>query len=73
MQGKQLGIVLAVIGIVALIYGLVGVDRQTAVIDVGGIKATATEHHTTPWATVLGIVSLVAGAALIVSSSRRER
>jgi len=71
MQGKQLGIVLVVLGIVALIYGIVGFDRQTAVIDVGGIKATATEHKTSPIATVIGIVALVGGAALLVSSRPR--
>ncbi len=70
MQGKPLGIILVVLGIAALIYGIVGLDRQTAVIDVGGIKATATEHKTSPVATVIGIVALVGGAALIVSSKR---
>ena len=68
---KQLGLLLVVIGIVALVYGIVGFDRQTAVIDVGGIKATATEHKTSPIATVLGIVSLVGGAAVLVSSRPR--
>ena len=68
---KQLGKLLVVLGIVALVYGVLGVDRQTAVIDVGGIKATATEHKTTPIATVLGIVSLVGGAALLVASKPR--
>jgi len=70
MQGKPLGIILVVLGIAALIYGIVGLDRQAAVIDVGGIKATATEHKTSPVATVIGIVALVGGAALIVSSKR---
>ena len=66
MQGKQLGVVLVVIGIVALIYGLVGFDRQSTVLDVGGIKATATEHKTSPAATVVGIVALIGGAALLI-------
>jgi len=65
---KAPGIVLVVLGIVALFYGLVGFDRQTAVIDVGGIKATATEHKTSPVATVVGIAALVGGAALLVRS-----
>jgi len=65
---KAPGIVLVVLGIVALFYGLVGFDRQTAVIDVGGIKATATEHKTSPIATVVGIIALVGGAAMLVRS-----
>ena len=68
MQGKQLGIVLVIVGILALIYGVVGVEHQTANIDIGGLKATATERHSTPWATVVGIVALVAGAALLIRS-----
>jgi hypothetical protein len=67
---KPLGIALVILGVVALVYGIVGIDRQTAVIDVGGIKATATEHKTTPIATVLGIVSLVGGVALLVVTKR---
>ena len=68
---RLLAFVLIVAGILGLIYGIVGVDRQTAVINVGGFKATATERQTTPWATVVGIVSLVAGAALLVTPSKR--
>ena len=68
MQGKQLGIVFVIVGILALIYGVVGVEHQTANIDIGGLKATATERHSTPWATVVGIVALVAGAALLIRS-----
>ena len=65
---KTPGIVLVVFGIVALIYGIVGFDRQTTMIDMGGIKATATEHKTSPVATIVGIVALVGGAALLVRS-----
>ena len=69
---KPLGLALVVFGIAAIVFGVVGYERQTANIDLGGIKATATEHRTTPWATVAGIVSLVAGAAVVVSSSQRQ-
>jgi uncharacterized membrane protein YidH (DUF202 family) len=68
---KQLGLALVVLGIAALIVGVVGWERQTANIDLGGIKATATEHRTSPAATVMGVVSLVAGVALLISSKRR--
>lgn len=67
---RQIGIVLVVLGIVALAYGILGFNKQTTMIDLGGIKATATEHQTSPIATVVGIISLVAGAALLVSSKR---
>jgi hypothetical protein len=65
---KTPGIALIIFGVVALIYGLVGFDRQTTMLDVGGIKATATEHRTSPIATVAGIVALVGGAVLLMRS-----
>ncbi len=68
---KPLGLALVVFGIVALVYGVVGFERQTANIDVGGFKATATEHRTSPAATVAGVVSLIAGVALLYSSKRQ--
>jgi uncharacterized membrane protein YidH (DUF202 family) len=71
MQQKQLGILLIVLGIAAAAYGLVGYNRETAVINVGGYKATATEHVTTPLATVLGIVGLAGGVALLLGSKPR--
>ncbi len=67
---RQLGIILVVLGIVALVYGIMGFNKQTTMIDLGGIKATATEHKTSPVATVVGIVALVGGAALLVGSKR---
>lgn len=67
---KQLGIILVVLGIVALVYGIIGFNQQTTMLDLGGIKATATEHKTSPVATVAGIVVLIAGAALLVSPKR---
>jgi uncharacterized membrane protein YidH (DUF202 family) len=71
MQQRQLGVLLIVLGIVASAYGLVGYNRETAVINVGGYKATATEHVTTPLATVLGIVGLVGGVVLLAGSKPR--
>ncbi len=68
---KPLGLALVLFGIAAIVFGVVGYERQTANIDLGEFKATATEHRTTPWATVAGIVSLVAGAAVFVSSKRQ--
>jgi uncharacterized membrane protein YidH (DUF202 family) len=71
MQQKHLGIFLVILGIVAAAYGLVGYNRETAVINVGGYKATATEHVTTPLATLLGVAGLVGGVVLLLGSKPR--
>jgi len=69
---KGLGIALVVLGAAALIYGVVGYDRQTTVLDLGGIKATATEHKTIPMAPIFGGASLICGLALLMASRRRS-
>lgn len=64
---KIVGVALVILGIVALIYGGVGYNRQTTILDVGGIKATATEHKTIPIAPVAGVIALIGGIVLLVA------
>ena len=67
---RLLGIVLVVLGIVALIYGGIGYNKQTTILDVGGIKATATEHKQLPIAPIVGVIAIVGGVALMMASKR---
>jgi len=69
---KILGTALAILGLVVLIYGTIGYDRKTTILDMGGIRATATEHKTIPLAPVIGVLALVGRVGLLrLSSSRR--
>ena len=63
---KIIGVVLVILGIVALFYGGIGYNRQTTILDVGGIKATATEHKTIPITPAVGALALIGGIALLV-------
>jgi hypothetical protein len=63
---KIVGVALVILGIVALVYGGIGYTRQTTILDVGGLKATATEHKTIPIAPVAGGIALVGGIVLLV-------
>ena len=67
---RIVGIALVVLGAVALIYGGVGYNRQRTLLDVGGIKATFTEHKTLPIAPVVGAISLLGGIGLLVVQRR---
>lgn len=69
---KMLGMALVALGIVALIFGGIGYNRQTTILDVGGIKATATEHKTIPIAPVAGGLALVAGVVILLSPRMRQ-
>lgn len=68
---KLLGIVLIGLGIVALVYGGIGYNKQTTILDVGPLKATATEHKTLPIAPIVGVLAILGGGALLVADRRR--
>lgn len=67
---QRLGIALVVFGIVAIIYGVFGYERQTTVLDVGGIKVTAMDRKTVPVAPIVGGMVLIGGVALLAASKR---
>ena len=68
---KTIGIGLVILGIVALVYGGIGYSRDRTVFEVGGIRATATEHRTIPVPAIAGIITVIGGIALVVAEKRR--
>ena len=68
---KVLGIMLVLFGIVALVYGGVGYDKKHTVLDVGGIKATTTEHEGVPVPPIIGGIAFLVGALLLISTRKR--
>jgi len=69
---KILAVSLVLFGMVALIYGGIGYNRKTTLIDIGGIKATATEHKTIPIAPAVGAIAMIGGIVLLVSQRKRQ-
>jgi uncharacterized membrane protein len=68
---KMAGIVLIVLGVLALAYqGFTYTTRET-VIDIGPIKATAERERTFPLPPILGIVAIAGGVALMFGGSRK--
>lgn len=70
---KIAGLVLVGLGIVVLVYGGFSYNRERTVLDIGGIKATATEHHSTPVSPILGVLAILGGLGLLVTGRRRLR
>ena len=68
---KAIGFVLIVIGLLALVYGGISYSRQKTVIDLGPIKATATEHHNIPLSPIVGGIAVVSGLVLMIVPRRR--
>jgi uncharacterized membrane protein HdeD (DUF308 family) len=67
-----LGVVLIVVGLAALAYQGITYTRRETVLDLGPIHATAERERTVPLPPVVGIVGVLAGVALVVTSVRRR-
>ena len=66
------GIVLIVLGVVALVYQGVTYTRRETVVDIGPLHATADRERTLPIPPVLGVAAIAGGVALLVVGSRRR-
>jgi len=69
---KIAGIVLIVIGIIALAYGGITYTTREKVLDIGPIEATAERQKTIPLPPLLGGLALAGGVALLIVGSRRK-
>ena len=66
-----IGIVLIVLGVVALTYQGITYTTHKKVLDIGPIQATEQKRHTIPLPPVLGGLALVGGVIVLVLGSRR--
>ena len=67
-----IGIVLIVLGAVALIAGGITYTTEETVLDVGPIEAEAEKEETIPLPPVLGAIALIGGIVLVAVGSRRR-
>jgi hypothetical protein len=66
-----LGILLVILGALALAYQGFNYTRQEKVLDVGPIHATAERHERVSIPPLLGGLALVGGVALLVVGAKR--
>ncbi len=67
---KPLGIILLVVGVLALAYQGFTYTTQKKVLDVGPIQATKEERHTVPIPPILGALALIGGVVVLISDRR---
>jgi uncharacterized membrane protein HdeD (DUF308 family) len=67
---RILGIVLVVIGVLALAYQGVTYTTHKKVLDIGPIQATKEEHNTIPIPPILGVLALIGGVVILASDRR---
>ena len=64
------GILLIILGVIALGYQGITYTTQKKVVDVGPIHATKDEHHAISLPPILGGVALVGGIALLLTRGK---
>jgi uncharacterized membrane protein HdeD (DUF308 family) len=68
---KFVGIILIVLGVLALVYQGIQYTTREKILDIGSIKVSADSKRTIPLPPIVGGVALVAGIALIVLDRRK--
>jgi hypothetical protein len=69
---KLAGIILIVLGALALVYQGIRYTTQEKVIDLGPLQVTASERRSIPLPPIVGGVALVAGIALVMADRKKK-
>ena len=69
---KLPGIILIVLGCLALAYQGIRYTTQENVIDIGSLKVTASEKKTLPLPPIVGGLALAAGLALVLVDRKKK-
>ena len=67
-----IGIVLIVLGVIALAYQGISYTTTEKVIDIGPLKVEAKKEKTIPLPPILGGVAVAAGVVLLIAGARRR-
>ncbi|HET6266273.1 MAG TPA: DUF3185 domain-containing protein [Acidobacteriota bacterium] len=69
---RTIGVILIVLGLVALIFQGITYTKREQVFKVGPIEATEKKEHTIPLPPVLGAIALVGGIVLLVAGGKSK-
>jgi hypothetical protein len=68
-----LGVVLIILGAVALSYQGITYTKREKILDIGPVQATADREKTIPLPPLLGGLSLAGGIALVIVGAMKSR
>jgi drug/metabolite transporter (DMT)-like permease len=68
---KLAGILLVLLGVLALAYQGIRYTTREKLIDIGPLKVTASERKTIPLPPIVGGIAVVAGIALILRDRKK--
>jgi uncharacterized membrane protein HdeD (DUF308 family) len=66
------GVLLVVLGLVALAYQSITYTSRETVIDIGPVHATADRERTLPLPPVLGVAAVAGGVMLLIAGVRKH-
>jgi hypothetical protein len=66
-----IGIILIVLGVIALAYQGISYTKREKIIDIGPIQATAEKKETIPLPPIVGALALIGGISLVVTGRNR--
>jgi hypothetical protein len=69
---KIIGVVLIVIGAIALAYGGITYTSREKVVDIGPVEMTAEREKTIPLPPVLGALAVAGGIVLVIAGGRKK-
>jgi len=70
MSAKVIGVILIILGIVALAYQGISYTTREKVVDIGPIEASKETKRTIPLPPILGVLALAGGVILVLKKSR---
>ncbi len=70
MQGKTLGIIVIVIGIIMVAYTGFDFVTNEKVVDIGPIEINKEKNHTIQWPPIVGLLIVIAGIVLLVRGKK---
>jgi hypothetical protein len=74
MKGLSLGgVLLIILGAVALVYQGITYTTSKKVVDAGPLQISHKENHTVPLPPVLGVIAIAGGIGLLVLGARRSK
>ena len=69
---KIVGIILVVVGVIALAMQAITYTTKERVVDLGPLKVDANKEKTIPLSPILGVSALVVGAGLLVVGATKK-
>ncbi len=70
MQGRTIGIIVIVIGIIMVAYTGFNFETTEKVVDIGPIEINKEKDHVIQWPPIVGVVLVVAGIIMLVRGKK---